>query len=186
MCYPILGEIELDTKKVLIALSKALPENEQRRLYICGGAALNLLGISGRETADIDVLDPKLDDIIKDAGAEVAREFGLSEKWLNNGPASLLRDLEPGWKERAVLAFSDEKLKVFSLSRQELINSKLWAACDRLQDIADMVFLAPTEAELEKARQWVLPLDASELWPDIVNQCLEVIRKRLKDERDKR
>ncbi len=176
----------MNTKKVLEALAKALSDKKQYQLYICGGAALNLLGISSRETADIDVLEPKLDEALKNAGDLVAKEFGLSEKWLNNGPASLIRDLAPGWQERAVLAFSESGLKVYSLARQELINSKLWAACDRIQDINDMVFLDPSEEELETAKKWVLPLDASELWPDIIEQCIEVIRERLKNERSKR
>ena len=68
---------------------------------------------------------------------------------------------------------------MYSLSRQELLNSKVWAACDRLEDIPDVVSMAPSEKELENAKTWVLPCDASEIWPDIVEQCITEIRKRI-------
>lgn len=177
----------MNVQEVLTALSHELsPEKGAKVLYICGGAALNLLGISSRQTADIDVLSPKLDQDLKVAATRVAAQLGLKDGWLNNGPDDLLNYLDKNWKDRATPVFETAQLKVYSLDRQNLLNSKIWAACDRLEDIPDVVAMAPTEEELEKAKEWVLQCDASEIWPDIVEQCLAEIKKRLNDERTKR
>lgn len=177
----------MDVQKVLSTLSQELSlGKDARELYICGGAALNLLGISSRQTADIDVLDPKLDQSLIDAASRVAAQLGLHKDWLNNGSHDLVRYLNPDWQERATLVFKTPTLRVFSLDRMDLLNSKIWAACDRLEDIPDVVAMAPTDEELQKAQKWVLQCDASEIWPDIVEQCLTEIRKRLNNERTKR
>jgi len=170
----------MDIQNVLSELSKQLPaEGSVRELYICGGAALNLLGISSRQTADIDVLAPEIDQTLKTAADKVAVELGLEQGWLNNGPIDLLQNLHAEWKTGATLVFDSPKLKVFSLGRMDLLKSKVWAACDRLEDIPDVVAMTPTEQELDQVRDWVLECDASDIWPEIVNQCLEEIKRRL-------
>ena len=39
-------------------------------------------------------------------------------------------------------------LTVYALSRQDLLNTKLWAACDRIEDVADILCMKPSAAEL--------------------------------------
>ena len=70
---------------------------------VCGGSALNVLGLVQRATKDVDVLayvnrntagevsfisaDPLNKNLIT-ASKKVARDFNLTENWLNAGPAS--------------------------------------------------------------------------------------------------
>ena len=151
----------------------------QREFFICGGAALIVLGVISRETKDIDVVSPKLDEEFKALATKVGERFGLHEGWINNGPDDLLRNLEPGWKSRSTLIYNGEALRIYSLSRQDMLNTKLWAACDRIEDIQDIIQMKPTEAELNKAKEWTLRCDASEIWPKIVEQCLAHIKEKL-------
>lgn len=69
-------------------------------LSLSGGSALLALELVERTTKDVDVValrqagllsnaDPPPPDLI-DARNRVASDFGLSEDWLNPGPASLM------------------------------------------------------------------------------------------------
>ena len=69
---------------------------------IIGGAALNLLGVVCSPTKDCDVLSPLLPEDVVQAAREFAaamrsRGDPLQDDWLNNGPASLGRQLPAGW-----------------------------------------------------------------------------------------
>ena len=70
----------------LRALDKHLGQtNEQKHLYICGGAALILLGKVSRNTRDIDVVDPLLDEEMLLAATKTAKDFLLqTNRWLYN------------------------------------------------------------------------------------------------------
>jgi hypothetical protein len=80
-------------------------EMDPIELISCGGASLNLLGLVSRSTTDVDIicaakvdmadrvhfvpavmLPPEFDELV----AEVGRELGLKEQWLNFGPAPLV------------------------------------------------------------------------------------------------
>jgi len=80
-------------------------EMETLELVSCGGASLNLMGWISRSTSDVDVicaaqvdakgkvilqperpLPPRFPDLV----AEVGREMGIKEEWLNFGPAPLV------------------------------------------------------------------------------------------------
>jgi len=153
---------------------------------VVGGAALGLLGIISRHTKDVDVLDPELPQNIVELSirfAEKRRSEGeiLVENWLNNGPASLKRDLSEGWKDRLQLAFSGTALKIHTLGRLDLLSSKLFALCDRGIDIPDCVALAPTDDEIKEIQPWVEQRDAHPHWPDHVRATLEDLREKLKD-----
>ena len=70
---------------------------------IIGGAALNIMKTISRDTIDVDCLDPKIPEAIILAAEDFRVEFAdlkLHEKWLNNGPESLIRDLSRNWKSR--------------------------------------------------------------------------------------
>src|SRR5690606_1355469 len=100
----------LDT--VLLALGDLLAvEGETVRLSVVGGAALSLLGLVDRTTADVDVIaqanveapptTPRppepLPEALTRAAATVARDFGLPSDWLNTEIAAQWRTgLPPG------------------------------------------------------------------------------------------
>jgi len=118
-------------------------------LRVCGGGALLVLGIVSRQTRDLDVVTPKLTEELIIGSRKVAIEFSLSPDWLNNGPENLIIDLNLGWEERCQLVYSGEVLRVFSLGREDLIASKLYAYCDREEsDLDDLLKIKPTIEEL--------------------------------------
>jgi hypothetical protein len=153
---------------------------------VIGGAVLNLLEVIDRPTKDCDVLSPVLpDEILRAAGefAAEARSRGeiLRDDWINNGPASLVDVLPPGWRERLLPApvFVGKAIVLHSLGRADLLKTKLFALCDRGEDIGDCLALAPTADELADALPWVERQDANELWPDHVRSTLADLGRRL-------
>ncbi len=96
----------------LDAMNAAMPE-----LVVCGGSALNVLGLVRRATKDVDIVafternsagnvhlkkaepfPPELDI----ASQKVARDFDLPKTWLNPGPTSAVDfGLPEGLMERA-------------------------------------------------------------------------------------
>jgi Nucleotidyltransferase of unknown function (DUF6036) len=88
-------------RELLVALSEQLAVRGQHyELVVVGGSALLALELVERTTRDVDVValrhagslskaDPLPPDLI-DARSRVASDFGLSEDWLNPGPASLI------------------------------------------------------------------------------------------------
>jgi hypothetical protein len=144
-----------------------------------GGAALSVLGVISRYTRDLDLLETEIPDAIRLAAVDFARQHNLAENWLNTGPSSLARDLPRGWRARVQVLFSGASLNLSTLSRIDLIRSKLWAMCDRMRDIDDLVALAPTEKELAKAAAWVIPLDTNPNWPAHVTANVLALKGRL-------
>lgn len=172
--HPIL--IALDEKLHLTAL--------RRELIICGGGALLVLQIIDRQTRDIDVVAPELDSDLKTVAAEIGAQFGLEQSWLNNGPASLARDLEKGWEKRVQKIFQGKALTLYSLSARDLLASKLFAFCDRDEDdLSDILKMKPTITEIESLKSWVLQRDGSPFWPDRVEKCFKKLKGRLQYEK---
>ena len=64
-------------------------------IQIVGGAALLLHGVLDRATGDIDARYTP-GDIVDEVAADMAREYGLSPKWLNRNAAAFLPD-EAQW-----------------------------------------------------------------------------------------
>ena len=150
----------------------------EREIYICGGAALILLKVSSRATMDVDVLTPRIDRTLANIAIEISHELGLSEQWLNNGPEDLRTHLDKDWEGRCSIVFKGSALTVHALHRLDLIKTKLWAACDRHEDIPDLLSLNPTDAELLEAKHWVLKCHTSEIWPKLVKACLQDLKQR--------
>jgi hypothetical protein len=151
---------------------------------VIGGAALGLLGVVSRQTRDCDILHPLLPKEIRDAAMEFAvlrRAEGeaLDDDWLNNGPASLADDLPDGWNRRLQVAFSGKAIILRSLGRMDLLQSKVFALCDRGIDIQDCIALKPTAAELDELLPWLKVQDANPMWPDHVGTVLGDLKKRL-------
>ena len=144
-------------------------------ITICGGAAIQMLGYSNRPTKDIDVILPKLPDMVTPLIREIAQEHHLAKDWLNNGPEALIHKLEPGWEQRSRIIYDTKNLVIRALSRQDLIFSKLYAMCDRREDIRDLIAMKVTGSELHKAGILVKEKDGHPDWPDWVDQCIDEI-----------
>jgi hypothetical protein len=167
---------------------------------IIGGAALNLLGIVDRTTADVDILafatlpsagapdhvtltEPPqpLPEPLDRAARIVARDLGLDPGWLNAGPALQWRaGLPPGlakrveWRRYAALW-------VGIVARYDLIFFKLFAAADATgtQSVhdQDLIAMRPTSAEIDAAAAWVRTQDASPEFHNILDRVVSHVRK---------
>lgn len=151
---------------------------------VVGGAALALLGITDRQTRDFDILQPELPEEIAEASRTFAahlRDEGieLANDWLNNGPIQLADILPNGWRSRVQAAFQGKSLELVTLSRADLLKTKLFALCDRGTDLADCIAMMPSVTELEEAEPWVSQQDANPMWPDHVRATLEDLRRRV-------
>ena len=153
---------------------------------VVGGSALALLGVTDRQTRDVDILDPELPAEV----AEAAREFAahmrtegteLGDDWLNNGPMQLAEVLPAGWRARVRAVFSGHALRLTTLGRGDLLKAKLFALCDRGTDLGDCVALAPTPEELDEAGPWLAERDAHPGWREHVRLTVEDLRRRLGD-----
>lgn len=150
---------------------------------IIGGAALNILKITSRFTKDVDCLDPKIPQPIKNASIEFSKvfpELGLFENWLNNGPDSLVRDLPAGWESRLQQGYLGKSVQLQVLGRIDLIKTKLFAFCDRMDpDYQDLLQLKPTREELSDSIDWVQDRDANPNWVEHVQKRFIMLRDEL-------
>lgn len=163
-------------------------------IIVCGGSALQVLGLVQRSTRDVDVLaivqtdehgrvqltsaEPLPSEIASGA-AMVARDLGLDPDWLNPGPAQLLEHgLPEGLWGRVHSRHYGSRLTVHFLDRVDQICLKLYAVVNgggggRHQ--ADLYALHPSHGELGDAARWCLSQDASEHFPGLVASCLRKI-----------
>ncbi len=173
-------ERPMKVKDSLILLNTYLKKCRANRSFIiCGGASLILQGIISRATKDIDVIAPPIDEALKMAAISVADDLGLDHHWLNNGPTSITTDLREGWQERVIEIFKASNLTVFSISREDLIFSKLWAMCDRGKDEQDLLLLNPSKSELESAIEFVKTKDGNPKWPAHVKEQSNILKRKL-------
>ena len=142
---------------------------------VCGGSALQALGLVERTTKDVDVLalvgascDPLLAEplppLLIQAVKKVARDFHLPETWLNPGPTSAVTlGLPNGLIDRAEIRHYGSRLTVRFISRYDQIHLKLYAAADHRagKHYEDLQKLNPTEAEIEAAARWTMTHDPS-------------------------
>lgn len=150
---------------------------------IIGGTALSILHIISRMTEDIDCIDPEIPDDIKMASIEFIRknpQYGLNpEKFLNNGPITIIKTLPTGWKERTQLIFQGKALTFFTLARLDLLKTKLDAMVHRGRDMEDVIAMKPSEEELQECQVWVLSADGGEHWPEMVRESFNELRSKL-------
>jgi hypothetical protein len=171
-----------DVENILSALGEQLEDllKESLEILICGGSALNVLGLVQRATEDVDVLayvrrdkggkvslvkaEPLTDELVA-AAKKVARDFNLPEKWLNPGPASAVDlGLPDGLMERVITRKYGKKLIAHYLGRYDQIHFKLYASVDQGagKHLDDLLALKPTSDELENAARWTMTHDISE------------------------
>lgn len=125
---------------------------------VIGGAALSLLGVVQRTTDDCDVLDPDIPPRIASAAAAFGETVGIGADWFNSQAHDFVDVpgcLPAAWRARLRSLYEGEGLSLQTLSRQDLLCTKLVALVDRGQDFDDCVALAPTADELHEAWPFV-------------------------------
>lgn len=178
----------------LDALSAHLSRSVGRpiQLVVCGGSALEALGLVDRVTKDIDVLavadeiggelrlasaDP-LPESVSEAAKIVARDLELPVDWINSAPTELLRDgLPEGLVGRLHSRRYRASLVVHFIDRFDQICLKTYAAINggAAYHLADLETLGPSPEEMLDAAYWCLTQDASEVFPLLVRSFLEKI-----------
>lgn len=155
-------------------------QSEPARLVICGGSALIALGFRQRTTNDADVVamlsesgelispDP-LPPALLEASAQVARDLGLNQNWLNNEPSRndgglFQLGLPHGFADRLSKQVFGSRLTIYYIGRLDQIYFKLYAVADQRADmhVADLHALKPTETELADAARWAMTHDVSQ------------------------
>jgi hypothetical protein len=183
----------LDKALKLLAGRLELAGAEQVRLVVCGGSALIAMGLRQRTTKDVDIValmssnaalvspDP-LPDFLLEAAKAVARDLGLFENWLNNGPSSgqgglFQLGLPQGIGGRLAKREYGSKLTVYFIGRVDQIHFKLYAAADQRDGthLTDLRALNPTQVELEAAARWAMTHDVSEGFKTVLRETLRVL-----------
>ncbi len=172
---------------LLRALGEQLAAKRERfTLVVVGGSALLALGLISRATRDVDVLAivdgdelmsaQPLPAALAGAAQTVARDFGLSDDWLNPGPTSLLDlGLPEGFFERAQHRHYGPGLEILFASRLDQIHLKLYATVDQGagKHLDDLQALAPTERELLDAAHWSQTHDPSDAYSGVLARVLK-------------
>lgn len=187
------GKHSLETALRLLAGRLDLAKAESIGLVVCGGSALIAEGLILRVTRDVDVLalmdagrrivsPAPLPDFLLKAAKEVARDLGLEENWLNNGPSSdagglFQLGLPDGIENRLHERQHGPRLTVYFVGRFDQIHFKLYAAADRREGahLDDLLSLEPTDVELEAAARWAMTHDVSPAFRMILQQLLREI-----------
>ena len=171
----------IDIERALKELDSYLCKKEKRySLYTCGGASLVFLGYEGRKTNDVDLINKKLDSDLIEGILHVSNKLRINEKWMNNRVAPLGDRMGKGWREKCQVIFQGKSITLFSISRQDLINSKLHASVDRRKsDFLDLVWLSPTLNEIDIAMEYTLKRDKSATYPVFVNAFVNLLKKEL-------
>jgi hypothetical protein len=171
-----------DVETIMSALGEQLEGliSEPIEMLVCGGSALNVLGLIQRTTEDVDILaylkrdkEGKVSIVraepltpeLTEAAKKVARDFNLPERWLNPGPASAVDfGLPEGLMERVITRKYGSKLIVHYLGRYDQIHFKVYAAVDQGagKHLNDLLALKPTPDEMEHAARWSMTHDVSE------------------------
>jgi hypothetical protein len=170
----------------LDALYAVIPE-----LVVCGGSALNILGLVSRTTKDVDIIAfakslPNGNMIISkaeplppaliEAAMKVGRDFDLPDNWLNPGPTSAVDfGLPEGLTKRVETKRYGSKLVIHFLSRYDQICFKLYASADQGpgKHFNDLIALDPTSKELEEAARWSMTHDVSEGYRQTIKDLLK-------------
>ena len=153
-------------------------------LLVCGGSALNVLGLVRRSTRDVDVICVAEDDegqirfvkeerlpIRSEIIDAIASDLGLpmtdgrgtplpdDQKWINLGPQRLLDfGLPEGIERRLTKRLYGTRLTIFFIGREDQIFLKLYACLISHREmihLQDLIKLKPSETEIEAAVVWL-------------------------------
>ena len=186
----VITQNNIDQAFKLLAGRLDLAQTEPVRLVVCGGSALIAMGLRQRTTRDVDVVallnaaneltspDP-LPEFLLTAAAQVARDLGLFDNWLNNGPSRgegglFQMGLPAGFSGRLTAKEYGSRLVVHFIGRLDQIHFKLYAAADQRDGthLNDLKALHPNSAELEAAARWAMTHDVSEGFRMILKELL--------------
>jgi hypothetical protein len=168
-------------------------DGETAGIVIVGGAAMILQGWAARLTEDVDVIaiteggadgtasrlrraDPLPQPLLK-AISRVARDFNLSEDWMNSMvTAQWDLGLPPGFEQR--IRWERHGGLILGLAgRLDMIFLKLYAAVDsegpQSVHVQDLLALRPDQAELEAAAQWLKAQDPSPEFARLLQEVLD-------------
>lgn len=191
----------MDTTLPLDAALRATGELLARRgasaaIVVVGGTALNLLGVIGRATRDVDVIatatprlkgpptgirapDP-LPEALVEVVALVARDLGLPADWLNTTVAG---QWQTGLPRRFASRITWRRyggLWLGLAGRLDLIHLKLYAAADDVdassRHFKDVVALHPSAEELATAEAWIATQDPSPAMTEAVTKVIAHVR----------
>jgi hypothetical protein len=175
----------------LLAGRLDLAQTEAVRLVVCGGSAMIATGLRQRTTHDTDVValmnaagelvsPAPLPPFLLEAAIQVARDLGLGENWLNNGPSLddgglFQMGLPAGIRDRLIEQIFGLRLTVYFIGRLDQIHFKLFAAADQSDPthLADLNALNPTGQELEAAARWAMTHDVSEGFRWVLQELLK-------------
>ncbi len=180
----------LESALTLLADRLDLAQTEYVRLVVCGGSALIAMRLRERTTKDVDVValmneahelvspDP-LPEFLLTAANQVARDLGLLEDWLHNGPSRgegglFQMGLPVGFITRLTEKRYGPRLSVYFIAREDQIHFKLYAAADQRSGahLNDLIAIKPTAAELETAARWAMTHDVSEGFKMVLQELL--------------
>jgi len=181
-----------EIEKILSALGEQLEATNATvpELVVCGGSALNVLGLVSRTTKDVDIVAfternsegkahlTKAEPFpvkLEQAARKVARDFDLADTWLNAGPTSAVDfGLPEGLMERVETRIFGKRLTVHFLNRYDQICFKLYATVDQGmgKHYNDLFLLEPEAKELEEAARWSMTHDVSEGFNQSVKELL--------------
>jgi len=132
-------------------------------LLLVGGAAGMLTGLlpPSRTTLDCDIMHAQPDSavfVIERHAAEVATTLGLPTNWLNSDAKIRADTLPDGWRTRRVWIGTWGQLRVFAVSRIDLIAMKVLAG--RAQDIEDVRMMKPRTDDIAFVNQYLKTMSA--------------------------
>ena len=173
----------------LKALNSQLKLNNKKiEFVVCGGTALNAMGLVYQTTKDIDVLgfvENNDDNIIikkaifpdwlKEMVSTISRDFNIPKDWLNSGPTSMLDlGLPTNFEKRLLRKEYGKNLSIYYISRIDQIYFKLYASVDRGgYHLDDLKKLNPDSDELYNASKWCVTHDISEGFKIVLKDLLE-------------
>lgn len=188
MSFPVADSFSFD--RLLRALGEQLKLADAHfDLVIIGGSALLAHKFIDRATRDVDVVAIRnsagilesaepLPEALRIARDRVARDFGISEDWLNAGPTSLLDlGLPEGFEDRVTAVAINPWLTVHLASRLDLIHFKLYALADLGpgKHDQDLRSLNPTAGELVLAARWTQTHDPSPGFASLLDAALNLL-----------
>jgi hypothetical protein len=165
-------------ERALEKLGERFSYHIEVELLLVGGAAGMLTGLlpPARTTTDCDVMAYVPEDAmgaVENAAEQVARELGLATTWLNSA-VQLRRDALPDdWQTRRIWIGTWGQLRVFAVSRIDLIAMKVLAG--RAQDLEDIRSMKPRPDDVEFVRRYLDGLPAKGTTPEQIAEARELL-----------
>ena len=145
-------------KQALTELGAALATDHEVELHLVGGAAILLTKLLPEvwTTSDLDVIAPRPPGDVEELLAKadiVADKIQIERGWLNLDAGLFANTLPEGWESRRVEVGQYDRLRVYALSRADLIASKFYA--HREKDIEHLSQMNVTPGELHFVQDYL-------------------------------